>query len=95
LERIHPTLSWSARKLLCDFNSGFFAACLGLLPRRHSTGGKNWIGRITKTGNSEIRRMAALGATSMVHRAEQWDSATGQWLRGALQRTRSGWRPSR
>jgi transposase len=63
-----------------------FAAWLGLVPRQHSTGGKNRLGRITKTGNSEIRRMLVLGATSMVHRAEQWDSAAGQWLRGVLQR---------
>ena len=31
-----------------------FAAWLGLVPRQHSTGGKNRLGRITKVGNSEI-----------------------------------------
>ena len=40
-----------------------FAAWLGLVPRQHSTGGKNRLGRITKVGNSEIRRMLVLGAT--------------------------------
>ena len=27
-----------------------------------------------------------LGATSMVHRAEQWNSAAGAWVRGLLER---------
>ncbi len=63
-----------------------FAAWLGLVPRQHSTGGKTRLGRITKTGNREIRRLLALGATSMVHRAPGWNSAAGAWTRGVLQR---------
>ena len=63
-----------------------FAAWLGLVPRQHSTGGKTRLGRITKAGNGEIRRMLVLGATSMVHRAAQWNSAVGAWLRGVLER---------
>ena len=63
-----------------------FAAWLGLVPRQHSTGGKARLGRITKTGNREIRRSLVLGATSMVYRAAQWNSAAGAWTRGLLQR---------
>jgi error-prone DNA polymerase len=63
-----------------------FAAWLGLVPRQHSTGGKIRLGRITKAGNKEIRTLLVLGATSMVWRAAQWDSETGCWLRGVLQR---------
>ena len=63
-----------------------FAAWLGLVPRQHSTGGKTRLGRITKAGNGEIRRLLVLGATSMVHRAAQWNSAAGAWLRGVLER---------
>ncbi|MDO9714314.1 IS110 family RNA-guided transposase [Paracraurococcus lichenis] len=63
-----------------------FAAWLGLVPRQHSTGGKTRLGRITKAGNSEIRRLLVLGATSMVFRAGQWNSAAGAWLRGVLER---------
>jgi transposase len=63
-----------------------FAAWLGLVPRQFSTGGKTRLGRITKTGNSEIRRLLVIGATSMVHRAAQWSSAAGAWLRGVLER---------
>ena len=63
-----------------------FAAWLGLVPRQYSTGGKTRLGRITKTGNREIRRLLVLGATSMVYRAEQWNSVVGVWTRGVLQR---------
>ena len=63
-----------------------FAAWLGLVPRQHSTGGKTRLGRITKTGNREIRKSLVLGATSMVHRAATWNSAAGVWTRGILER---------
>ena len=63
-----------------------FAAWLGLVPRQHSTGGKTRLGRITKAGNREIRTLLVLGATSMVHRAAQWNSAAGAWTRGLLER---------
>jgi error-prone DNA polymerase len=63
-----------------------FAAWLGLVPRQNSTGGKTRLGRITKTGNREIRKLLVLGATSMVYRADGWNSATGAWLRNVLER---------
>jgi transposase len=63
-----------------------FAAWLGLGPRQHSTGGKTRLGRITKAGNQEIRRLLVLGATSMVYRAQQWNSVAGAWIRGVLER---------
>jgi error-prone DNA polymerase len=63
-----------------------FAAWLGLVPRQHSTGGKTRLGRITKTGNKEIRKLLVLGATSMVYRAAQWNSAAGIWISGVLER---------
>jgi error-prone DNA polymerase len=56
------------------------------VPRQHSTGGKTRLGRITKTGNREIRKLLVLGATSMVYRAPQWNSAAGLWIRGILER---------
>lgn len=63
-----------------------FAAWLGLAPRQNSTGGKTRLGRITKAGNTEIRRLLVVGATSMVRRAGQWNSDAGAWLRTVLQR---------
>ena len=63
-----------------------FAAWLGLVPRQNSTGGKTRLGRITKTGNRERRKLLVLGATSMVYRADGWNSAAGAWLRSVLER---------
>jgi len=57
-----------------------------LVPRQHSTGGKTRLGRVTKAGNREIRRLLVLGATSMVRRAAGWNSAAGTWTRGVLRR---------
>jgi error-prone DNA polymerase len=63
-----------------------FAAWLGLVPRQYSTGGKTRLGRITKAGNREIRRLLVIGATSMVYRAPHWNSAAGVWTRALLER---------
>jgi transposase len=63
-----------------------FAAWLGLVPRQNSTGGKPRLGRITKTGNWEIRKLLVPGATSMVYRADGWNSAAGARLRNVLER---------
>lgn len=63
-----------------------FAAWLGLVPRQYSPGGKPRLGRLTKPGHREIRKLLVLGATSMVHRADGWNSAVGAWLRTVRQR---------
>ncbi len=63
-----------------------FAAWLGLVPRQNSTAGKTRLGRITKAGNKEIRKLLVLGATAMLGRAEGWHSALGAWLRNILER---------
>lgn len=43
-----------------------FAAWLGLVPRQHSTGGKERLGRISKAGQSDIRRLLIIGAMSRI-----------------------------
>ena len=63
-----------------------FTAWPGLVPRQHPTGEKTRLGRITETGNREIRRLLLLGATSIVHRAAHWNSAAKVWARGLLKR---------
>lgn len=56
---------------MAQFKSGRdFAAWLGLVPRQHSTGGKARLGRISKAGQSDIRRLLIIGAmTRIVGRA--------------------------
>ena len=52
------------------FRSGReFAAWLGLVPRQHSTGGKERLGRISKQGDRYIRRLLVIGATTMLRSA--------------------------
>ena len=41
-----------------------FAAWLGLVPRQHSSGGKERLGRMTKAGQADIRRLLIMGAMS-------------------------------
>ena len=52
---------------MAQFASGRdFAAWLGLVPRQHSTGGKARLGRISKAGQSDIRRLLIIGAMSRI-----------------------------
>ena len=43
-----------------------FAAWLGLVPRQHSTGGKERLGRLSKAGQTDIRRLLIIGAMSRI-----------------------------
>jgi transposase len=43
-----------------------FAAWLGLVPRQNSTGGKPRLGRISKQGDANIRRLLIIGAQSVL-----------------------------
>jgi len=52
-------------------NGREFAACLGLTPKQHSTGGKNTLGRISKCGDPYIRKLLVLGARSSAIAAER------------------------
>ncbi|MGY9048775.1 hypothetical protein P775_00365 [Puniceibacterium antarcticum] len=63
------------------FSSGRdFAAWLGLVPRQHSTGGKQRLGRITKMGQRDIRRLLIIGATSVIAAAEKKGRCDDPWL---------------
>lgn len=49
------------------FRSGRqFAAWLGLVPRQHSTGGRQRLGGITKAGDRYLRRLLVIGATGLI-----------------------------
>ena len=56
---------------MAEFRRGRdFAAWLGLMPRQHSSGGKTRLGRISKAGQTDIRRLLIIGAmTRIVGRA--------------------------
>lgn len=52
------------------FKSGRqFAAWIGLVPAQSSTGGKERLGGITKSGDRYLRQLLVIAATGLVHRA--------------------------
>ena len=66
---------------MASFRSGRdFSAWLGLVPRQHSTGGKARLGRISKMGQRDIRRLLIIGAMTVVRWADRRGAPPGSWL---------------
>lgn len=63
-----------------------FAAWLGLVPRQHSSGGKERLGRISKAGQSDIRRLLIIGAMSRLGWLGRRAIPDGSWLSRILSR---------
>ena len=61
-----------------------FAAFLGLVPRQHSSGGKARLGRITKMGNSYLRKLLVVGAHAVLHHQARHDDPLRLWARKLL-----------
>ena len=57
-----------------------FAAWLGLVPRQRSSGGKERLGRVSKQGQSDIRRLPVIGAMSRLNRLGRKSIPEGSWL---------------
>jgi hypothetical protein len=57
-----------------------FAAWLGLVPRQMSSGGKERLGRISKAGQSDIRRLLIIGAMSRLNWMGAMAIREGSWL---------------
>ena len=63
-----------------------FAAWVGLVPKQHSTGGKQKLGRTSKMGQRDIRRLLVIGAMSVVKVAVHKGAPDGSWLQRMLER---------
>lgn len=63
-----------------------FAAWLGLVPRQSSSGGKERLGRISKAGQADIRRMLIVGAMSRLNWRGRTSIPDGSWLAAMLAR---------
>ena len=61
-----------------------FAAWLGLVPRQHSTGGKPLLGKTSKMGQRDIRRLLIIGAMAVVRLASRKGGPEGSWLHRLL-----------
>ncbi len=56
------------------------SASLGLVPRQHSSGGKNVLLGISKRGDSYLRSMLVHGARSVVLQASRKDDRLSRWI---------------
>ena len=63
-----------------------FSAWLGLVPRQHTTGGKPKLGKISKMGQRDLRRLLITGAMTVVRWAVRRGVTTDPWLAGMLAR---------
>ena len=63
-----------------------FAAWLGLVPRQRSTGGKQVLGRTSKMGQRDIRRLLIIGAMAVVRAAVRNGPGEETWLGRMLAR---------
>jgi transposase len=63
-----------------------FGAWLGLVPRQHSTGGKQVLGKTSKMGQRDIRRLLIIGAMAVVRWASRKGAPDGTWLHRMLAR---------
>jgi transposase len=66
-------------------NGRQFAAWLGLVPRQSSTGGKSRLGRITKWGDSYIRKLLVVSSCALIRYARE-KSSSASWLANLLVR---------
>lgn len=63
-----------------------FAAWLGLVPKQHSSGGTERLGRMTKASQADIRRLLIIGAMSRLNWLGMRSVAEGSWLSRMLAR---------
>jgi len=69
------------------FTSGrHFAAWLGLVPKEHSTGGRQRLGGISRAGNERLRQLLVLGATAVIQHAKPGSKSASAWLLALLER---------
>ena len=72
---------------MAQFKTGRdFAAWLGLVPKQHSSGGKERLGRMTKAGQADIRRLLIIGAMSRLGWLGRRAITEGSWLSRMLAR---------
>lgn len=57
-----------------------FAARIGLVPRQNSSGGKARLGRTSKMGQRDLRRLLIIGAASVVRWQARHGAPAGSWM---------------
>lgn len=70
-----------------QFRSGReFAAWIGLVPREHSSGGKQRLGGISKRGNPYLRRLLIVGAHAVLRWTRRGKGMQTTWLAALIER---------
>ena len=72
-----PTLFRSGRDL---------AAWIGLVPKPHSSGGKEKLGAVSKQGDRYLRRLLTVGATAVMRHLKDKTDRLSAWVRALLER---------
>lgn len=66
---------------MAEFRRGRdFAAWLGLVPRQHSSGGQERLGRVSKSGQADIRKLLIIGAMARLTVRGRKTIPAGCWL---------------
>ena len=69
------------------FSSGRnLAAWIGLVPKQHTTGGKDRLGSITKQGNRYLRWLLVVGAMAVIRYARKHGTQKRPWLGRLMER---------
>ncbi len=61
------------------------AAFLGLVPRQHSSGGKERLGRISKMGNRYLRKLLVVGAHAVLYHRGRHADPLRAWANKLMQ----------
>jgi transposase len=70
-----------------EFRSGRnLAAWIGLVPKQHTTGGKDRLGSITKQGNRYLRWLLVAGAMAVIRYAQKHGTERRPWLGRLMER---------
>lgn len=67
-------------------NGRQLSAWCGLVPRQHSSGGKNRLSSLSKQGNRHLRTLIIHGARAMMRGVQKRDDPLGEWLRALITR---------
>ena len=67
-------------------NGREFAAWLGIVPRQHSSGGKDKLGGISKRGDSRLRTLLIHGARAVVKTSAHKTDRRSEWLKSLVRR---------
>ncbi len=93
LQQIPGIGPMTATALVCAIGNGTqfqrgrdMAASMGLVPRQHSSGGKNRLLGISKRGNAYLRTLLIHGARAVLQAAKHKDDPRSRWLKALSER---------